>query len=175
VELEVDCPLRLIEGLVRGDYDFVICCDDGVLVPESLNATLLLTVTPLVFVRRDHPLARAQGLTMASLAGWKLATIQTNSQLDAWLADAVGRPGLEIGFLCDDFELLGRVVEKSDMLCMTSDYVFRQLQRGLEIVPLAVADIDLRHRISCIQPASRALTGPARKILAMMKDALAAS
>jgi len=175
VELEVDYPGHLIEALVRGDYDFVICTGDGMALPDGLSATLLLTVVPLVFARKGHPLADATGLTMASLAGWKLATIQTHSPFDAWLADAVGLPGLEVGFQCDDFELLGRVVEKSDMLCMTSDTVFRQLQRGLDIVPLAVADIDLSHRISCIQPGSRGLSGPAAKILAIMKAALAES
>ena len=175
VDLDVASPAVLIDRLVRGTLDFLIATSDGYAIPDGIVARKVVEVTPIAFVRRGHSLAGIADLTFPQLAGWKLAGVHPNPPFDAWIFTQFGNRKPDYGFMCDDFDLLGRTVERSDMVCFTTAYIYRRLERGLDILRLPLPPFGFRHRIDCLQPASRQLSAPAKTMLRLCEAALVES
>lgn len=173
IEMTIDHPAALTQRLEHGDIECFIGSCDGYSLPGGLAARVIQEVPLQFFVRRDHPLATKATLRLVDLAGTKLASVETTPHFVDWLAAACGGSAPEIAFQCNNYELLGQVVEDSDMVCCASPQVFARLQKRHDLVPLDFPDCDYRHRIHCVQPASRQLSRPAAKVVQLIEAALA--
>ncbi|MGL4543776.1 MAG: LysR substrate-binding domain-containing protein, partial [Polymorphobacter sp.] len=144
---------------------------DHIAAPDNIQLRVIDEVTPVFFVRAGHPLAVQARVTLHDLPPWKLAHIRAAQPFVDWVCSAVGASAMPSGFQCDDFDILGEIVETSDMVSYASPNVISWLQRRHAVVPLEIAGIDYRHRIHCAQPAGRPLSRPAQKVLALIEAA----
>lgn len=173
LDLELAPPPELIARLERGDIEFYIGTTDGYTLPSGLVSRVIQELQPQFFVRSGHPLAQRAQLRLRDLAEWKAACVRVNRTFERWYARAVGAP-LDIGFQCNDFEMLGEAVESSDLLSFASPEIIARLQARRSIVILDIPGIDYRHRVECVQPAMRQLSRPALKVLRLIETAFAA-
>lgn len=174
IEMDIGAPVEQIERLIRGDIDMFIGSCDNVTVPISLQTRVIDDLAPVFFVRQGHPLTLQPDLTLPDLTSWKFAHVRLTRAFLDWFLPALGVADVPSAFQCDDSEMLGEVVETSDLVSFSSARVVQRLQRRYGVVPLDIAGIGYRHRIHCAQPAGRPLSRPAQKVLDLIEAAFGA-
>ena len=172
VDLELSSPADLIARLERGDIEFYIGTVDGFVLAPGLISRMIQELEPVFFVRKGHPLAHKASLRMRDLAGCRVACVRTTTPFVRWWEAAVGEP-MDIGFQCNDAEMVGETVETTDLVSFGSAELVARLAKRRSIAVLPVRGIDYRHRIQCVQPAMRPLSRPAQKVLRLIETALA--
>ena len=165
IEMDIGKPVDQLERLIRGDIDMFIGSCDNIAVPISIQTRVVDDLAPVFFVRQGHPLTLQPKVAMHDLKAWKFAHVRLTRAFLDWFLPALGVNDLPTGFQCDDSELLGEVVETSDMVSFSSPRIVQRLQRRHGVVPLDIAGVTYRHRIHCAQPAGRPLSRPAQKVL----------
>jgi DNA-binding transcriptional LysR family regulator len=171
IEIDIGTPAEQFARLVRGDIDMFIGSCDNVEVPFSIQTRIIDDLSPVFFVRQGHPLTQQPRVALRDLAAWKFAHVRLTRPFIDWIMPATGVDALPTGFQCDDPEMLGEVVETSDMVSFLSPQLVARLQRRYAIVPLDIAGITYHHRVHCAQPAGRPLSRPAQKVLALIETA----
>ena len=169
--MDIGKPVDQLERLVRGDIDMFIGSCDNIAVPINIQTRVIDDLVPVFFVRQGHPLTQQSKLAMHDLTAWKFAHVRLTRAFLDWFLPALGVNDLPTGFQCDDTEMLGEVVETSDMISFASPRIVARLLRRHAVVSLDIPGIPYHHHIHCAQPAGRPLSRPAQKVLNLIEAA----
>lgn len=178
VSLEVSSSASLMRGVERGDYDFTLArvgpkdyARDLVIEPARHEDILLM-------VRRDHPMAAQERLTLADLRD-QLWTMQDRG--------APIRQALEIAFHEEGTEMPENLIKTASVvvimaLLRDSDVIAVVTQEVADLLlsPPYAADLVLLDTLRPIPiepyhvltPRDRVMTAAAQRLLALVKDRL---
>ena len=108
----------LLPALLGGELHFLVADAEIVRDDEDLEIRALATDPIVAALRPGHPLARTRRPEPGALAGCPLVGASTAPRFDRW-TEARGRDaGTPFGpsLLCDNYEVLVRLVERSDAI-----------------------------------------------------------
>ncbi len=140
----------LLDALRNDEIELFFFPESHIEPSEDIEVEPVGAVMPCCVVRRGHPLAGRDGLTLADLSAYPWA-----SSVDPPIADELLSPAR---LTCDNFHILRDAVMASDLICICSGaFVAQQLEEGslceieVEGLPLPPATIymaKLRGRVN---------------------------
>jgi DNA-binding transcriptional LysR family regulator len=109
---------RMLASLQGGDLDMVISPRPRGYRATGLSCEPLYDITPLVYVRRAHPLVEAQSLLELQLASWAIVGPSVSGPVDVLReAFAVRKlPAPRIAASCPGYGSLLKLISSSDLL-----------------------------------------------------------
>lgn len=114
----------LVEGLRNATIELFFF-PEGYIAPDPMIEVVSVgAIQPVCVVRRDHPLAQRQNLTLEDLADFPWASSVAPTVIEETLHPAQ--------FICDNYHILRDTVLESDLVCIsTAAFVAEQLAQGL--------------------------------------------
>jgi DNA-binding transcriptional LysR family regulator len=109
----------LLPALLRSDLHFLIADAEIALERDDLEVLPLAADSIAAAARPGHPLARKRKPTPADVAAYSFAGASTAPRFERWRAERgrreVGQPFVP-SLLCDNYEVLVRLAERSDAI-----------------------------------------------------------
>lgn len=170
VQAQVDSAANLLSGLERGDLEFCITAET--LVPHGSDLVIerLAEVELGFLARRAHPLHARSGVTVAEISAFPLAT--GSMPEEAWDEPTRDRAFPAPTIMCENFAVLQRCAEDSDLVWITSPALLDPAARD-RLAPLVLSDWQApRHAVCAVFPAGRSRSPLAQGFLAAASAAL---
>jgi DNA-binding transcriptional LysR family regulator len=109
----------LLSELLRGELHFLVADDEFALEREDLEIRGLAGSPIAVALRPGHPLARKRKPNPTDLEAFPVAGASTAPRFERWSVERVRREGakpLPPTLVCDNYEVLVRLAERSDTM-----------------------------------------------------------
>lgn len=174
IHLDVREPKDLVAIVETGNLDFAICNLEDVAVPAAVSTHLVHKDDSLqFFARPGHPLFRMGVVKPHDLAAFKLAMPPLPARLATWVSELFGQNQPAIGLQVSDYEMIGELLQQSDMISIGTAPMVATLQRRHDLAILPVGRLHFPHEIYCVQPNSRPLPPAASGVLRVVEARLA--
>lgn len=133
---------RMLAQLQGGELDLVVAPRPRGHQGTGLHNQCLYEINPLVYARRQHPLARARSLAQLHSADWGIVGPSVSGPVDVLQeAHAVRhmRPP-KVAVSCPDYASLLQLVRQTDLLCVLPHPVLLGALSDAQIVPLPLRE-----------------------------------
>lgn len=138
--------LPLVEGLERGTYDVVFAAKPREERPR-LCFEHVVSHELVAFVSKEHPLAGAESLSLAELAGYDVCTYREGTPIGDEIDELLGEYDLAVARDYEDEITMGGMVAADPSLCgLATLTIGLKSYSGLSIIPLREVQRDF-HRI----------------------------
>lgn len=130
----------LLPGLFDGHLHFLVADPEIAKTKEDLEIQPLATDYIVAAVRFGHPLASIEQPTSEDLIAYPFAGAATAPRFDVWKLEsgmgAIGKP-FNPSLLCDNYEVLIRLAEKSDSVAFGPQRLLQSYERQgrIQIMP----------------------------------------
>jgi DNA-binding transcriptional LysR family regulator len=160
----------LLAALLRGELHFVVADAELARERDDLEIRTLAADPIAAALRPGHPLARRRRPTPAEVAAHPFAGASTAPRFERWRAERgrreVGRP-FAPSLLCDNYEVLVRLAERSDAIVFGPRELLTSYERAgrLKVMswPLEAPDT----QPSVIRTKRRPLSPAAKRLIAL--------
>ena len=133
---------RMLADLQAGELDLVIAPLPRGYHPTGLSHQALYQLEPLVYARRDHPLAKAQSLEDLQAASWGVVGPSISGRVDVLHEALAVRQMWEprVAASCPDYTSLLRLMSRSDLLGVLPHPALLDGAAGGQVVPLRLRE-----------------------------------
>lgn len=145
---------RMLAKLQGGELDLVISPLPRGYAASGLASELLYQLTPMVYARRTHPLAKAQSLEELQAASWAIVGPSVSGPVDvlheAFAVRRMRAPRVAVS--CADYASLLQLMAHADLLCvLPHPALLGSAAKGL-IVPLGLREALPRYEMHLFTP-----------------------
>ena len=160
--------------LAAGEIDFVVNLDQP--YPDGYTARRIYSTAPMVWFRKEHPLAKKNVIELADILAYPQITFRTHnitSNEFRSIGQAIAEAGMSIKVMLDTSHLLVAIdmLMKIDALMLAPDYLSRPLFLQGLITPRSIDHIlafdGLRINLSLLQH-ERTLNSPLHEWIAQI-------
>lgn len=151
LSVELMDPADFISRIEAGQIDIAYGKLEDVVLPRSLEARVVYRHRLAYFVRPGHPLALKPEVRLADLKGYGFAGATVYDRFLRWFEERTGCQREDFHFICPDFELLGEVVAKTDLVAGTAPVILTRLQAHHDLVEIPIPDGEFIHDVYCIR------------------------
>ena len=163
----------LLPALLRGELHFLVTDAELALARDDLEIRALAADPIAVAVRPGHPLSQKREPVPADIESFPLAGASTAPRFERWRAE-IGRRDVGHAFspsvICDNYEVLVQLGERSDTLVFGPSQLLENYQRAgrLTVLPWPIEGPDIEP--SLIRSRGRLLSPAAERLFELFMD-----
>lgn len=167
----------LLPRLLRGELHFLIADADRALERDDLEIRDLVAEPLAMAVRPGHPVSEKAKATLTDLRNYPVAGGTSTPRMDQWSIEQARREGTDVmepELVCDNYEVLVRLAERSDTIIVGPRSVLSTFEKTNRVTVLPLPfDNGPNAKPSLIRSMGRHLSPAAEKFIELCVESAA--